>query len=811
MEQYQFQAAKPIFYPWTTAEHEARRREAVNHYGFYIPFVWDKNASQAIFALTARNFYRLYINGNLVMHGPARTAHGYCRVDEVDVTPYLCVGENHIGVEVMVYGEIYVGYSNDCTLESGLFTGELTVDCQVALATGVSPWQVAHLPFRAPHSQKISHCREAAEIYFMDDIYPVWDLGLASYTHAVGVTDTPTYLPHKALKPTLREDHISQLVEFGSCYIDPAKPLTSLFYEKNNPYYTSLPEFPLEDCRRTQEQAYSGARLQRTADSLLFEGDKDKFLLFDGGESRVGFIKVSFQCDKDGIVDIVHSELLNKDGSIPYYHNPVTRLHVKAGDCTFITMEPCLARYIKLYFRGVGSVQLFGLSMLDYAYPDEMRSGFQCSDDGINRLYQAAKKTLLLNTLDIFMDCPERERGGWLCDSLWTARAAHMMLSDSRVEREFIENFLLTPADGMFHGFFPESYPGCKPDFAAMTGITTWSFWLMCQLCEYTQRTGDTYLRDTYKDRVEAFVTGSGQFIGASGLLERLPWLFVDWSLSNQAAYHQPISTAANALYAYMLIRLGELYEHEDWKNRGLGMRQILREAIGGKSLSGLSTLRTFSDSFDMDESGKLRATGNVSESGMATALWAELFLPHEVPLLVETVCETMGPDPLFAADPNIGKSQLFIGLCVRLDLLAKWGETDQMYRDLLAIYLPQLKDGPGTLWEVQDFNASSKCHGFTSHAGVHLMRDVLGMGIPEAQDGGYRVAITPHICGLRWARGTMETPHGLISVSWRYDGRSFDLRVSLPHGFTGDISLPREVRCLDPDRIRVEICVGEG
>lgn len=808
MEKYEFQCAKPIFYPWTDDEAVIRRGEAVNHYGFYIPYVCEGSIDKAVLALTARNAYRLYINGEVVMHGPARTAHGYCRVDEIDVTKHLCMGENHIGVEVMVYGDVYDRYSNDSTLEEGLFVGELTVNGQVALATGVSAWKVTRLTSRAPHSQRLSHSREASEIYFMDEQYALWDLGLVDYADAVAVKgQEPTYLPHEALKPTLAEHAFTQLVEFGSCYIDEHKPLTSLFYEKNNPYYHALSEFPLEDCRRTVEQVYNGVNLQRAPDSLLLEGEEDKYLLFDGGESRVGFIKVSFECAHDGIVDIVHSELMELDGSFAYDHDTVTRLHVKAGACGFIAMEPCLARYVKIYFRGVGDVQLFGVSMLEYSYPDEMRSGFQCSDDEINRLYNAAKKTLLLNTMDIFMDCPERERGGWLCDSLWTARAAHMMLSDPRVEREFIENFLLTPCD-MFHGFFPEVYPGLKPDYGAMTGITTWSFWLMCELCEYTARTGDTYLRDTYAHRVEAFVKGSSAFMGESGLLENLPWLFIDWSLSNDSLYQQPISTPANALYAYMLTQLGELYGRKDWIEKGQGIRSILRLAIIGDSELGLASLRTFSDSFKTDDHGKLIPSGKVSESGLVTSLWAGLFLPGEAPLLEENLFNRMGPAPLYAADPNIGQSQLFIGLCIRLDLLSRFGACEQMYRDLLAIYLPQLKEGPGTLWEVRDISASSRCHGFTSHAGVHLMRDVLGLGIPQVCGHGYNVTITPCICGLRWARGTMETPRGLISVNWQYDGKSFVLRASLPTGFTYDVQLPREVRCLDQSKVFVDISV---
>lgn len=815
MKKYQFQSAKAIFYPFTAQEAAKRQKEAVHHYGFHMCYSIQnvlEDVQSATLALTARNIYRLYINGELVMHGPARTAHGYARVDVIDVRPYLQNGDNHFGVEVMVYGDVYGGYSNDCTLESGMFIAELTLNNQVVSSSGDDSWswKVTPLLARVPNSQRISHSREAAEIYVLDETYNVWDLGFADYRLPAILPTEPTYLPHDALKPSLKRYDFSKLVSFGSCYIDATKPLTSLFYERHSPYYHALEEFPLEDCRRTIDTTFGGVNVQRTTDSLLLEGECDKFVLFDGGASHVGFIKVNFDCAHAGIVDIVHSELLDKNGNIPYYHNVVTRLHVENGTHSLITMEPCLARYIKIYFRGTGDVQLFPVTMYDDAYPDEMRSAFQCSNDDINRLYNAAKDTLILNTMDIFMDCPERERGGWLCDSLWTSRAAHMMLSDPRVEREFIQNFLLTPSDGMHRGLFPEAYPGNKPGYTDCTGISTWSFWLMCELCEYMERTGDIDLRDTYAKRVEDFVNGSLKYKGKSGLLEHLPNVFIDWSLANERDYTQPISTAANALYAYMLINLGMLYGRHGWIMQGQEMRRILRDAIIEGQELGLASLETFSDSFNVDENGRIRPTGKISESGMTTALWAGLFLPGEAPLMDAFVRDSMGPAPRYPSNPNIGKSGLFIGLCIRLDMLSRFGMYDKMYEDMLAIYMPQLTEGPGTLWENTMFETSSRCHGFASHAGVHLMRDILGMGIPQVKPHKEtsHITLSPHICGLRFARGSMETPQGIISLSWVYDGMTFTLNASLPSGYTYDLVLPREVKCLDEANIRVDIRV---
>ena len=91
---------------------------------------------------------------------------------------------------------------------------------------------------------------------------------------------------------------------------------------------------------------------------------------------------------------------MNPDGTVPHHFSNVTRLHVPAGLTEIITMEPALARYMLVYFRGVGTVTVHDLSILEDSYPDEKRAAFLCSDDNINRLYKAAKKTLLLNTLD---------------------------------------------------------------------------------------------------------------------------------------------------------------------------------------------------------------------------------------------------------------------------------------------------------------------------------------------------------------------------------------------------------------------------
>ena len=819
MNTVKFEAARAVFYPYSQEEYARIKRErAVAQYGFYYALDLSEYCSDqgelmlcGITArLTARNFYRLYINGEIIMHGPARTAHGYARVDELDVTWYLEPGINHIAIEVLAYGNehpIYNRYSNDCTMEDGMMIAELCCDGKVLCATGRESWQVCLVESRVPNAERISHSREAIEIYRMDEQYYLWKVGKGEFVPAAPIAKEPVYLTHEALMPTLEESFFDDLTGFGSCRIDPQKKIEPLFYEQNSPAYIALKEHPTADCRRTRDTAFGGVCAEYGDEGLTLWGDESMYATYDGGESRVGFLRLVVSCESAGVIDIVHSELLDTDGSIPYYHNIVSRLHLPAGLTEFIAFEPSLVRYVKLYFRGTGAVTVHSLSVLDYAYPDEHRTSFSCSDEQINRLYAAAKKTLILNTLDIFMDCPERERGGWLCDSLWTGRAAALMLSDPRVEREFLENFLLTPAQDMFHGFFPEVYPALKPSYRDMTGITTWSFWLGCEICEYISRTGDVAFRDEFAPRIEAFVKGTRDFVGKSGLLENLPWLFIDWSQSNRAENNQPVSTAANALYAYMLEQLGNTFERPDWIEIAADARRILRTAIMGSGDA--SDVKYIPDSFDTGADGSLRAKGYFSEAAMYTALWSGLFDKGEAPALDRAVTQKMGPAPYYAKDPMVGVSNLFIGLCIRLDMLTRMGAHEKMYEDMLAIYMPQLREGPGTLWENEMIDTSSRCHGFSAHAGVHLLRDVLGLGIPcfDAKGEGERlIHIAPHICGLRWARGTHETPDGLIALEWKYDGECFVLNGSLPAGYAYELELPREIKALDQDCVHIQI-----
>ena len=79
-----------------------------------------------------------------------------------------------------------------------------------------------------------------------------------------------------------------------------------------------------------------------------------------------------------------------------------------------------------------------------------------------------------------------------------------------------------------------------------------------------------------------------------------------------------------------------------------------------------------------------------------------------------------------------------------------------------------------------------SLCHGWSSGPTVWLGRHVLGVN-PTAP-GYSRVSITPQLADLRWARGTVPTPYGPITVSHvRAADGTIQSEVDLPDGISRD------------------------
>lgn len=774
-------------------------KEKYNQFLGFVTEIEIKGEQEIVFSIAARSYYRLYLNGEMVSAGPARTAVGYCRVD---VIKKKLSGRVMVGIEVAALNKPD-RYCNDCTLEPGMLTAEVTLtDGTVLSATGKEQddWLYAELSYRRSNVETMSHSRGIIEWYDLNEYSFNWRVGRTAaknliWKKPVLTEDKVKYLKRRAPYASYRKIPMKTLIDVKDVIPTEGESegfILSIAPMFNPKWYGMLKDENrcLLSLRNQKDIRFTGEfEILENPDGMagsgkirLIPGENIPAVMFANDFSELGFIVFDVQVEKESIIDVVNCDHLQYNGELKG-NTYVTRYHLQPGSYHLTTFEPKLVRYMKFICRTEGKVELSYPYLMDYSYSDDHVCTFQCDDGELNQIYEASRRTLRLATADIFMDCPQRERGGWLCDSHFASRAAWQMFGSMEVEKDFLENFFLTDPDKYWMSFFPGVYPGCDERIKEHD-FPNWSFWLIAELYYYYQRSGDREFLEVHKKRIYRFLENLISLRGESGLVDSYPYSFVDWSMANRDFAIFPISIPNNCLIVRILEMASELYGVTEWKRHADEMRAIIEKLDGTPGIFGGS-----GDAAEYKD-GVLRRTDCPTEGGMALELWSGFHWDDR--WYLERFIKTMGPNPACRANPNIGKANLFIGLMIRFEVLARLGRIDVLVSEFKNVYLEELKLGSGTFFE--NINATSGCHGFNGNAGALITQNVLGLG--ELQEGTKTVVISPHPGSLTWAKGTARCKDGMVFMKWYADHEYHKLYLSLqmPQGWKAEYDWPFEL-----------------
>ncbi len=218
--------------------------------------------------------------------------------------------------------------------------------------------------------------------------------------------------------------------------------------------------------------------------------------------------------------------------------------------------------------------------------PKVDQAQFSCSDPRLNRIFDAARQTFRQNAVDIFMDCPSRERAGWLCDSFFTSRVAFDLCGNTTIEKNLFENYLLPASFAHLpEGMLPMCYPADHYDGVF---IPNWALWFVVELQEYQARSGDREMVAALRPRLAALYRYFQRFRNEDGLLEKLKsWVFIEWSKAND--FVQDVSYPSNMLYAGALAAAGR-YVRRAELGRGRPSR-FARRSAGSRSTASSSSI----------------------------------------------------------------------------------------------------------------------------------------------------------------------------------------------------------------------------
>ena len=500
---------------------------------------------------------------------------------------------------------------------------------------------------------------------------------------------------------------------------------------------------------------------EKTAQSFPLQAGRS--IVFDNGLNDSGFPGLRVEVKTPGQLVLQFDEVLAENGEargIQRYRdccNVIVWEFSQPGVYEVDAFEPYTMRYVELDLVS-GEMTVSAPRFRSYKNSTAKRASFRASDPVLVQIFNAASETFRQNAVDVFMDCPSRERAGWNCDAYFTGPVSTMLTGDAALERIFEENHALPPAfDDIDDGMLPMCYPS---DHRGGNYIPNWAMWFVLETEEYLRRTGDRATVDALRPRLEKLVKFLQTFRNKDGLLEKLPrWVFVEWSRSNKLV--QDVNYPSNMTWSDVLDAMDRLYGRPDLAAEAKNVRaEILRQSWTGP---------WFCDNAVRQKDGTLKLSGECTETCQYYAFFHKIATPESHPALWKTLLTDFGPQRYDPEDrrkllkhPEIWPSNAFIGNYLRLKLLERAGMGQQILRETKG-YFKYMADRTGTLWE-NDTTCASCNHGFASYAAVLLVHCVLGVEIdPVAKTvTAHRPDVDLDFCGV-----TLPVPEGEIVYDW--------------------------------------------
>jgi alpha-L-rhamnosidase len=762
-----FPTARPVW---------PRGRETEMNLSVGFRAVFHASAGQkAELRVAAATIYRAWINGEYLGCGPARAAHGYFRVDTWDLSHRLRLGANLVAIEVAGYN-----CNSYYLLDQPSFVqAEVTSGPHVLASTagqGVL-FEAGVLPDRVQKVQRYSFQRPFVEVYRLAPDFDRWRCDVSARLPATQLAEQSAVnlLPRGVPYPAFTVWKATQCGPRGT--FQPHPPAGKLWKDRSlvniGPKLKGFVEADLTVALSNEAQQHA-SQLQ-THDFQPYDDTRpivlgpQTFEIGDLGVDRAGFLRAQVTAEQPTRLWLVFGEMLDAQGDVRFNGLGccnIVEYRLQPGTYALESIEPYTLRYVKAVCLE-GACRINGLGLREYARPSTAAS-FRASDERLNRLFAAGVLSNRQNVIDLFMDCPSRERAGWQCDGFFTARATADLTGAVAVERNVFENYLLP--EKFAHqpdGMLPMCYPADHNDGVF---IPNWALWFVVQLGEYASRGGDPAIVRGLQPKVMGLFRYFTKYENTDGLLERLPgWIFVSY---NANRFVQDVNYPTNMLYAGALSAAARLYGDAALAAKAERVRDTVRR-------------QSFDGQFFVDNAlrkdGKLQVTRNRTEACQYYAFFFNVATPSSHAPLWQTLREQFGPRRAKTKTfPEVVPAESFVGRVMRMDLLSRAGCARQIAEEAIAYWLPEAQR-TGTLWEFTQPTASL-CHGFPSQIVCNLHRDILGLrSIDPLQR---RVTVRLSDLPLAFCEGSVPTPHGAVRLAWHVDGERIQYRLDLPAGY---------------------------
>ncbi len=526
----------------------------------------------------------------------------------------------------------------------------------------------------------------------------------------------------------------------------------------------------------------------------IFPDSKEGFI-YDFGEVNAGVCRLRIKGEKGQKIAFQHADTL-KDGTlyldkIWFAYNGIGRYnwdrdqHIVHRDFYTCKGEGTEVYTPSFTYHGFRYAKVTGITaeqatedLLTYVvfHSDfETVGGFTCSDDTLNKLQAAVRRSDVSNFHYIPQDCPQREKNGWTADAGLSAEQMLLNFSCEHSFAEWIRNVCKAQTE---KGSLPGVIPTTGYGFDWGNGPAWDRALIAVPYAIYTLR-GDIGIIKETAPYISKYLTYLESRMDERGLLE---FGLGDWCQVTKESREEPIKAPLVVTDSIMsldiAIKSAVLFE-------AVGFKKELQVCLDLADRLKASIRKHLID-FDT-----MTVLGNC-QSSQALAIYYELFTEEELPKALDKYLEL-----IHEANDHIDVG--VVGARIMFYVLSKYGYTDMALHMIARPDYPSFGNwiarGATTLWE--DFlptSANSTNHHFWGGAFAGwFYTNLAGIGLNPTQHNVNEVRIQPEFASqLTFVEAWHEAPAGKIVSRWERKGEAIELTLTIPEAMTAEAVLPK-------------------
>ena len=557
-------------------------------------------------------------------------------------------------------------------------------------------------------------------------------------------------------------------------------------FEEKEEYWEKAEIHNLENNVQIKAVCDNGIRCLNVINPVSVEEPVEGVFVYDFGQNFNGVCRLKLSGKAGETVIMRHAEYINKEKMLEKDDEVGTiwTRNLLAADNTdyYIFKEDGEVEYSPTFsYRGFRYLQITGI---EEAIPlenieglllstDNIRNGyFECSDQNMNRLYDAIYLSQLSNYVDIPTDCPQRdERLGWTGDAQVFAYTGALNANVANFMYKYIDMLRVSQNDD---GIYPQIVPYVKK----AGGANGWSDAGIILVWEMYQQYGN---KQIIEENITAMCRYMDYLVETSEGFIRKNDGYNDY-LALSEMDDACCNTAQCVYVADLLTKMCNIVGEKELEEKYSDIYE--------------KYLQAWRTSF-LNEDGSI---GQWTQSEYVIALAYGLY-PKE---LEEAGAEKLNIS-VGASDYHVATG--YIATPHILSVLTKYGYKDTAYKMIQQTGYPSwnymlencgsLTEGWYSLLNYEDGTQSafgSFNHVALGSVGQWFYTDVLGIRRDENNPGYKHFYLEPQIGGgLTYAKGSYDSIYGNIESSWEVMDESVKFRFVIPANTSATMTLPSE------------------